>query len=109
MPNHARRPLWLYDLIVIVVALLALLAWDFSGGYAWHEGKTTLSYMRRAPTAENVYRAEYDFGPKWRLRYEYWSGSNVKEYAVRYRIHEFLSGEYVYSTDKSYFRIVGNL
>jgi hypothetical protein len=46
--------------------------------------------------------------PKWRLRYEYWSGSNVKEYAVRYRIHEFLSGEYVYSTDKSYFRIVGN-
>lgn len=84
-------------------------AWDFSGGYAWHEGKTTLSYMRRAPTAENVYRAEYDFGPKWRLRYEYWSGSNVKEYAVRYRIHEFLSGEYVYSTDKSYFRIVGNL
>ena len=31
------------------------------------------------------------------------------EYAVRYRIHEFLSGEYVYSTNKSYFRIVGNL
>ena len=84
-------------------------AWDFSGGYAWHEGKTTLSYMRRAPTAENVYRVEYDFGPKWRLRYEYWRGSNVKEYAIRYRIHEFLSGEYVYSTDKSYFRIVGNL
>lgn len=84
-------------------------AWDFSGGYAWHEGKTTLSYMRRAPTAENVYRVEYDFGPKWRLRYEYWRGSNVKEYAIRYRIHEFLSGEYVYSTNKSYFRIVGNL
>jgi hypothetical protein len=84
-------------------------AWDFSGGYAWHEGKTTLSYMRRSPTAENVYRAEYDFGPKWRLRYEYWSGNNVSEYAIRYRIHEFLSGEYVYSTDRSYFRIVGNL
>lgn len=84
-------------------------AWDFSGGYAWHEGKTTVSYMRRAPSAENVYRVEYDFNPKWRLRYEYWSGSNLKEYAVRYRIHEFLSGEYVYSTDKSYFRIVGNL
>jgi hypothetical protein len=65
--------------------------------------------MRRAPTAENVYRLEYDFNPKWRLRYEYFRGSNVKEYAIRYRIHEFLSGEYVYSTDKSYFRIVGNL
>lgn len=83
--------------------------WDYSGGYAWHEGRTTASIMRRAPTAENVYRLEYDFNPKWRLRYEYFRGSNVKEYALRYRIHEFLSAEYVYSTDKSYFRIVGNL
>jgi len=31
----AHRPLWLYDLIVIAVAGLALLAWDFSGGDLW--------------------------------------------------------------------------
>lgn len=83
--------------------------WDFSAGYAMHRGKTTLSYMRRSPIGENVYRLEQDINNKWRLRAEYFSGSRTTEIAVRYRIHEFLSAEYVYSDDKPYFRIVGNL
>ena len=83
--------------------------WDFSAGYAYHWGKSTLSYMRRVPEDANVYRLEYDFTPKWRFRYEHFGDKKENEYAIRYRIHEFLSGEYVYSTNKSYFRIVGNL
>lgn len=83
--------------------------WDFSAGYARHWGKATLSYMRRVPDGQNVYRGEYDFTNKWRLRTEYFSGTDTTEIAVRYRIHEFLSAEYVYSNDKPYFRIVGNL
>ena len=83
--------------------------WDFSAGYAYHWGKGTLSYMRRVPADANVYRFEYDFTPKWRFRYEHFGDTKENEYAVRYRIYEFLSGEYVYSTNKSYFRIVGNL
>lgn len=83
--------------------------WDFSGGYAFHYGKATLSYMYRVPADSYVIRAEYDVTPKWRLRYEHFGETGDNELALRYRIHEFLSGEYVYSTDKSYFRIVGNL
>ena len=83
--------------------------WDFNIGYAYHWGKSTLSYMRCIPADANVYRLEYDFTPKWRFRYEHFGDMKENEYAVRYRIHEFLSGEYVYSTNKSYFRIVGNL
>lgn len=83
--------------------------WDFNAGYAYHWGKTTLSYMRRVPADANIYRLEYDFTPKWRFRYEHFGDTKENEYAVRYRIHEFLSGEYVFSTKKSYFRIVGNL
>jgi len=83
--------------------------WDFNAGYAFHYGKATMSYMFRVPADAHVIRAEYDITPKWRLRYEYFGDKKENEYAVRYRIHEFLSGEYVYSTNKSYFRIVGNL
>ena len=83
--------------------------WDFNAGYAYHWGKATLSYMRRIPADANIYRFEYDFTPKWRFRYEHFGNTKENEYAVRYRIHEFLSGEYVYSTNKSYFRIIGNL
>lgn len=83
--------------------------WNFGAGYALHYGKTTLSYLYRMPGDVNIYRAEYAFSPKWRFRYEHFSDTGTNEYAVRYRIHEFLSGEYVYSTDRSYFRVVGNL
>lgn len=83
--------------------------WDFSGGYAFHYGKATLSYMYRVPSDAPVIRAEYSFTPKWRIRYEHFGDKKENEYAIRYRIHEFLSGEYVYSTNRSYFRIVGNL
>ena len=83
--------------------------WDFNAGYAFHYGKATMSYMFRVPADAHVIRAEYDITPKWRLRYEHFGDKKENEYAVRYRIHEFLSGEYVYSTNKSYVRIVGNL
>ena len=83
--------------------------WDFSAGYAYHYGKATLSYMRRYPADAGICRLEYDFTPKWRFRYEHFGDRKENEYAIRYRIHEFLSGECVYSTNRSYFRIVGNL
>ena len=83
--------------------------WDFNAGYAYHYGKATVSYMFRMPADAHVFRAEYDFTPRWRLRYEHFGTTGDNEYAIRYRIHEFISGEYVYSTEKSYFRIVGNL
>lgn len=83
--------------------------WMFDPGFAYHWNKATFSYMRRFPDDKNLYRAEYDFTPKWRFRVEHFGDTGDNEYAVRYRIHEFLSGEYVYSTDKSYFRIIGNL
>ena len=47
--------------------------------------------------------------PKWRLRAEHFSGDDRNEYGVRYRIHEFLSAEYVYGGDEFYLRLIGNL
>lgn len=44
---------------------------------------------------ENNYRLEYDVSPKWRLRAEHFSGTNVNEFGARFRIHEFLGVEYV--------------
>lgn len=83
--------------------------WSTSLGYAHDWGKSTWSYRRRIPEADNAYKLEYRFNPKWRMRMEHYSGSNRNEYALRYRIHEFLSCEYVYGGKESYFRVIGNL
>ena len=83
--------------------------WEFAPGLAHRHGKTTIAYARRITEHENNYRLEYDVSPKWRLRAEHFSGTNVNEFGARFRIHEFLSVEYVYSNDKPYLRLIGNL
>lgn len=83
--------------------------WSTNLGYARTWGKSTWSFRRRIPEADNIYKLEYKLEPKWTLRMEHSSGNNRNEYAVRYRIHEFLSAEYVYGGKESYLRIIGNL
>ena len=83
--------------------------WSTSLGYAHDWGKSTWSYRRRIPEADNAYKLEYKFNPKLGIRMEHYSGTNRNEYALRYRIHEFLSCEYVYGGKESYFRVIGNL
>ena len=83
--------------------------WNFGLGYTRYWGKSGWSYIRRAPDGENNYKLEYYLDDKWRLRAEHFSEKNRNEYGVRYRIHEFLSAEYVYGGDEFYLRIIGNL
>ena len=83
--------------------------WHFGAGYARYWGKSSWSYIRRMPVGDNDYRLEYNLSPKWRLRAEHFSSEDRNEFGVRYRIHEFLSAEYVYGGDEFYLRIIGNL
>ena len=83
--------------------------WNFGIGYTRYWGKSGRSYTRRIPDGENNYKLEYNLDPKWRLRAEHFAKKNRNEYGVRYRIHEFLSAEYVYGGDEFYLRIIGNL
>ena len=83
--------------------------WNFGLGYTRYWGKSGWSYIRRVPDGENNYKLEYYLDNKWRLRAEHFSENNRNEYGVRYRIHEFLSAEYVYGGDEFYLRIIGNL
>lgn len=89
--------------------VLDSMEWEFAPGVAWHGGNTTVSVARRLSSHENDYRLEYSFSPKWVLRAERFSGEHINEFGIRYRVHEFLSFEYVYSNDKPYLRLIGNL
>ena len=92
-----------------VEATLDNVDWTFGAGYTRYWGKSGWSYIRRVPDGENNYKLEYYLNPKWKLRVEHFANQNRNEYGVRYRIHEFLSAEYVYGGDEFYLRIIGNL
>ncbi|MEG0797175.1 MAG: hypothetical protein RR384_00135 [Acidaminococcaceae bacterium] len=98
-----------YEFFTEVSLVVDGMQWEIAPGLAKRWGKSTLSYARRISDSENDYRLDYDLSPKWHLRAEHFTGSGTTEFGVRYRIHEFLSAEYVYSNDKPYLRLVGNL
>ncbi|MDD4321570.1 MAG: hypothetical protein PHH31_08545 [Acidaminococcaceae bacterium] len=83
--------------------------WEVAPGYMRKIGHLSLGYARRISDEENNYRLEYKFSSRWKIRAEHFSGSANNEFGLRYRIHEFLSAEYVYAKDKAYLRLVGNL
>ncbi len=83
--------------------------WEVAPGYMHKMGHFSVGYARRISDEENNYRLEYKFSSRWKIRAEHFSGDANNEFGLRYRIHEFLSAEYVYAKDKAYLRLVGNL
>ena len=83
--------------------------WRFGLGYTHYWGKSRWTYQHIMPKGDNNYKLEYELSPKWRLRSEYYSQENRKEFGVRYRVHEFLGLEGVYGDDELYLRVIGNL
>ena len=55
-----------------------------------------------------VYDAMQKLGPRWFLRYEYRLADHMGEGALRYRLHDFLSVEYVLDNEQNWLRLIGN-
>ena len=50
----------------------------------------------------------WTFDPRWMLRYEYHQTAAENEWAVRYRLHDFVSLEYIIEDKDSWLRLIGN-
>ncbi|ORU00956.1 hypothetical protein D081_0404 [Anaerovibrio sp. JC8] len=50
---------------------------------------------------------EYNFHKRWSLLYEYRGQDSINEFAVRYKLHDFLSVEAVMDNDDKWLRFIG--
>ena len=55
----------------------------------------------------DVLGASYRLAPRWQLRYEYRWADELGEAALRYRMHDFLSLEYVVDRHDNWLRLIG--
>lgn len=55
-----------------------------------------------------IYDAAQKLGSRWLLRYEYRLVDGMGEGALRYRLHDFLSLEYVLDNEQNWLRLIGN-
>ncbi|SHK59793.1 hypothetical protein SAMN05216582_1099 [Selenomonas ruminantium] len=84
-------------------------SWDYQLGYRYdlHGGRQLgLRYDLRQKSF--IYTASQQLSARWLLRYEYRRGDHLGEAAVRYRLHDFLSMEYVFDHDQNWLRLIGN-
>lgn len=85
--------------------------WDFDVGITNNfTKKTNISYLRRlSHNGEDILRFEHKFTDKWAFRAERKRLAKENEFGLRYRVHEFLSAEYVFSNKENYFRLIANI
>ena len=83
--------------------------WTWQLGYTRLLGEAT-RVIARYDMREHKFIAggEQDIGRRWMLRYEYRWTDQRGEGALRYRLHDFLSLEYVIDKEDNWFRVIGN-
>lgn len=82
---------------------------DVDLGIAQRYKKTTVTYLRRVNSHEDIFRLQHQFNRDWGLRIERKPAEHENEFALSYRVHEFFTAEYVFSNKERYFRIVTRL
>ena len=83
--------------------------WNWSLGYNRHLLKKTKASLRYDFSDQDFIAAfEYEFLKDWLIRYEHKIDNDKKEAAIRYRLHDFLSVEYVVDQRENWLRFIGN-
>ena len=55
-----------------------------------------------------VLGASQQLAPRWLLRYEYRFADHLGEVGLRYKVHDFLSLEYVLDRHQNWLRVIGD-
>lgn len=83
--------------------------WRWALGYDRRLSPYTHGQIRYDFTAGDfVLAAAQQLAPRWMLRYEYRLADALGEAALRYKLHDFLSVEYLIDRRQKWFRFIGN-
>jgi hypothetical protein len=84
--------------------------WRFSPGWGRRIGHNTVAGVRFNVTDRARYAwLEHSFGGDWRLRFDRSSEKNDDEIGLRYKLHDFLSAEFVHRPHENFVRVIGHL
>lgn len=85
-------------------------SWQFVPGWGHRLGAgTELGAKYDLKNEEGLFWLRQELGGNWSLRLERTPVRGANELAVRYKLHDFLSAEYIFTTNERWLRLVGNL
>lgn len=108
---HVGRTLGKYDEVFLELKLLpGTMTWEFMPGWGHQFGTDTMAGLRwRTNDKEWVAYLYQGLGRRWLLRAERWPHLEWTEVGLRYKLHDFLSVEFVINNDTNWLRLVGHL
>jgi hypothetical protein len=108
---HVGRLIGPYDeLFVELKVLPGTMTWQIMPGWGHQFGSDTWAGARyRTSDREFVLWLDQGLGGRWSLRAERWPGIDRNEVGLRYKLHDFLSAEFVLTNDSNWLRLVGHL
>ena len=84
--------------------------WEFEPGWGHSFTKNTTAGLRyNLSDSHSIFWVEHNLGANWTLRLEDTPQADYYECGVRYKLHEFLSAEYLITEKKNWLRLIANL
>lgn len=84
-------------------------SWKFSPGWGRRIGQAEVGFKYDSKVQNGVLWLVQNIGPAWQMRVERSPEDGRNEMGLRYKLHDFINLEYVYTTNEKYLRLVGNL
>jgi len=98
------------ELFLEVTFVPGSVSWEFVPGWGHRLGARTETGLKYSLSdAQAVLWLKQELSANWLLRLERVPASGANELGLRYKLHDFLSLEYVFTKNDNWLRLVGNL
>jgi hypothetical protein len=98
------------ELFVEVNFIPSTVSWEIVPGWGHTIGTSTIAGIKyNASSSQQLFWLNQEVSRKWSLRLERTPKNHYNEFGIKYKLHDFLSAEYVITKDDQWLRLVGNL
>jgi hypothetical protein len=98
------------ELFVEVNFIPSTVSWQVVPGWGHTIGSSTVAGIKyNASSSQNIFWLKQEVSRNWSMRLERTPKNSYNEFGIRYKLHDFLSAEYIITKDDQWLRLVGNL
>ena len=108
---HAGKIISKRDEVFLEVNFIpSSVSWEFVPGWGHKFGSSMIAGIKyNTSSSENILWLHKELSPSWTMRLERNPKNRNNELGLRYKLHDFLSAEYIITKDDQWLRLVGHL
>lgn len=98
------------EMFVEVNFIPSTVSWEVVPGWGHRVGSSTIAGIKyNTSSSQNIVWLNQEVSRNWSMRLERTPKNGYNEFGIRYKLHDFLSAEYIITKEDHWLRLVGNL